>query len=321
MRSVGKKHRMVKKLSERHHWWPECVSQHWADADGVVHRLSPDGEVRSAPPKNFGVIGNGHLIKLSYDPEFEDVRFENFEREFQRADDRFPGVLRWLDDLDRKGPPFEASIEERMLTQQVTDIQFSDLIECIVSLAVRSPRHREQAVALAERFRGPLPERERNVLIGVNMRHSLRSAVQSISGRGKIAVLYSAEKEFIFGDGFFHNIIAPVQHVTHAKLCVPLTPWLAILFARPSSFRIEPRLVTIAVGPDEADAINHSVRVYSRNQLFYRSERPEIDDVFLRRDHCEYSDDRNPIDSLIYRLPGISPRHRTYDFFRDNYGV
>jgi len=113
-----------KKKSERHHWWPECVSQHWADENGGVNRLSPDGSLRQGVPKNFGVIGNGHLIKLSYEPEFEDVRFQNFEPEFQRADSNFSGVIEWLGNLDRKGPLFETALECRMLVQDVTDRQF-----------------------------------------------------------------------------------------------------------------------------------------------------------------------------------------------------
>lgn len=80
--------------SERHHWWPECVSEHWKDADGCVHWLSPDGKVRRAPPKNFGVIGNGHHVKLGRGrPTVWD---HSFEAQFQKADDNFLPSLRGL---------------------------------------------------------------------------------------------------------------------------------------------------------------------------------------------------------------------------------
>ena len=52
------------KKSERHHWLPVCVSKHWKNKDGNVHWILPNGEVKVAPPKNFGCIGNGHYIKL-----------------------------------------------------------------------------------------------------------------------------------------------------------------------------------------------------------------------------------------------------------------
>ncbi|WP_447414900.1 hypothetical protein, partial [Clostridium perfringens] len=105
---------------------------------------------------------------------------QNYEAEFQAADDAFPRVIEWLDGLERAGPPFEIPRQERILPQQITDEQFLDLLQCVVSLAVRSPMHRERSVSLAEHLRGPLPERERNNLIGANMRNAQRDAVKVI---------------------------------------------------------------------------------------------------------------------------------------------
>jgi hypothetical protein len=51
---------MAKLNSERHHWWPECVSDFWKDDDGGVNWMLPDGTLRRSSPNNFGVIGNGH---------------------------------------------------------------------------------------------------------------------------------------------------------------------------------------------------------------------------------------------------------------------
>ena len=306
---------MAKLKSERHHWWPECVSEHWADPDGGVHWLLPDGEVRKTAPGNLGVIGNGHQIKLSNRAVETHPWDTSFEPEFDRADSNFPGLIRWLDALERTDPPFSGPLGARITPVSAEDSQFTQLIECILSLAVRSPMHREQGVSLAEHFRGELPERERNALIGMNVRHSLRNAVQSIGGRGKALVLYSPEREFIYGDGFFHNITPPVQHLLSPKLLAPITPWLAVLFAKPMSYTIEPRLSTLIISAEETDALNLAVQVYSRRMLFYRSERPPITPHYAVGKHLQFRDHRNSVDQLIHAIPGVPARDASLDAF------
>jgi hypothetical protein len=255
------------KTTEKHHWWPECISKFWADTECGVFRLTPDGNTRRARPHSFGNIGNGHNIKLGDNPAISGPWDQNFENEFGVADSAFPHVIDWLDNLDRCGPPFERAIADRILRQEATDEQFNLMIECIVSLAVRSPMHREGAVALAEDMRGELPERERNQLIGLNMRHSQRNTVTRIGGRGKAMVIFSPEREFIFGDGFFHNIHAPGQHIMHPEMLVPLTPWFAVLFVQPMMYRADPQLVTFVASAAETDALNFAVQVYAGREI------------------------------------------------------
>lgn len=282
--------------------------------------MRPDGETTCTTPNNFGVIGNGHFIKLSTDPAETTPWDENFESEFQRADDNFPAVIDWLDTLDRAAPPFERSIKDRITVVGSSDEQYALLLECIVSLVVRSPKHREAAVGLAERLRGPLGQRERNSLIGANMRHSQRNAVKELGGRGKAMVIFSAEREFIFGDGFYHNFNVPVQHLHNPKMLVPITPWLALLFARPSSYRTDPRLVTLAASASEVDALNNAVQVYARNAIFYRSERPKITAAFAQGKHLIFKDHRNSVDQLIHHIPGVPPRDTSLDWLADRLG-
>lgn len=286
-----------------------------------MHRLSPDGTVSRARPESFGVIGNGHFIKRSDDSQPSEWD-HNFEGEFQAADNAFPYVIEWLDSLDRAGPPFEVPARERILRQQAPPERLADLVECLISLAIRSPMYRERAVALAEDFRGPLPERERNRLIGANMHRSHREAVKALSGRGKIMVIYSPEREFIFGDGFFHNLYPPIQHLSNTKFLVPLTPWMSVLFVCPTRYVVEPRLVTMSATMEETDRINEAVQVYSRNQIFYRSEKPTIRDAYRLGKHMLFADDRNPADDLIQSLPGIKARGNTIaSFMQEPFGL
>jgi hypothetical protein len=301
---------------KRHHWWPECVSKHWADAEGGVHWILPTGEIRKIRPASLGVIGNGHSIRFGdgNEPTPWDV---NFEAEFQQADDHFPDLIRWLDTLDRSEPPFEAPRAKRFFPQTIDDDQLNALIECVVSLAVRSPMHRARAVALAEEHRGPLPERERNVLIGANMQRVQSAATKSLSGGGKAVVIFSPEREFIFGDGFFHNIFPPGDRILSPKILAPITPWMSILFTRPSSYHINPRLCTLTLNQRETDELNHAVQVYAKDKLFYRSEKPALSESYKASEHRVFANDRNSVDRLIFDIPGIYPRDNSLDFLDD----
>jgi hypothetical protein len=171
---------MKKLKSERHHWWPRCISKHWADQEGCVHWLLPDGEVRYAPPQNFGVIGNGHYIKFGKLPGEHSSWDQNYESEFNSADKNVPQLIDWLESLKRKEPDSSSILSSRFCPVAASDEEIERLVACMVSLAIRGPMNRQAAVSLAEHFRGPLPERERNALIGVNMRRDYRTAVESI---------------------------------------------------------------------------------------------------------------------------------------------
>jgi hypothetical protein len=306
---------VAKIKSERHHWWPECVSEYWADAEGGVHWLSPDGTVRRSTPNNFGVIGNGHSIKMGSGSSPESWWDSSFEAEFQNADSSFPRLIEWLSTLDHCSPPFDRPLESRIMAQPVTDEQFRMLFECIVSLAARSPMHRERAVGLAENLREPLAERERNALIGYNIRYALRNAMRNFSNYGKAMVIYSPEREFIFGDGFFHNLTTQGEHWYNPQILVPLTPWMSVLFAKPITFGSEPRLMTVVTSADETSILNDVIQVYSRNMIFYRSEKPMIREEFMSGKHMIFRDHVNPVSELIHKIPGIPPRDTALDDF------
>lgn len=265
-------------------------------------------------PKNFGVIGHGHSIKLSRTPGEATVWDYNFESEFQRADDNFPNVIKWLGELGREKRLTAATLTERFVPQHAPEDKLNLLIEGIVSLAVRSPMNRNAAVSLAEDFRGGLPEREREALVALNMRYQQRMAADAIGTRGKFAVIYSPDREFIFGDGFFHNITSPAAPPMNPEILVPLTPDISVLFARPSQYTTEPKLSTLVVDAAEADALNHTVQIYAKDMIFYRSEPPAIADEFRKGRHLRYVGPDRPIDKLIHSIPGAPPRDSSLDF-------
>jgi hypothetical protein len=299
-----KAQRKGKTKSEKHHWWPECVSQHWKNANGKVHWLQPDGKVIAAPPKKFG-----HYIKLSRNAGETTPWDQNFEPFFDDADGGFPSVISWLQSLKREDVTEAKTLTDRFIPQNSSDEQIAQLVESIVSLAVRSPMQRQTAVAVAEAVRGGnrLHERERNTLITLNMRDSQQRAVSQIGTRGKFVVLYSPEREFIFGDGFFHNIRSPVQpyQLNSYKMLVPITPEICVLYVNPRQYNPEPRLFTFVTTPEIVDALNDVVQIYSCNSVFYRSEKPKIIPDYAERAHKGFADSRNPVDTLIAAIPGV----------------
>lgn len=304
---------MKRQKSERHHWWPQGVSERWKTAEGVTHWLKPNGETVTAPPKNFGVIGNGHFIKLGQQPEDVTPWDENFESVFHTADNEFPRLIDWMEGLERRTDVDPRDVTGRYLAQTADDATLAALAESVVSLAVRSPMNREAACGLAERFRGPLPPRARISIIGLNMRLTQRRVSDTIGSRAKFCVIFSPEREFIFGDGFFSNIRSPGDALMIPRVLAPITPNLAVLIVRPQQYRPDPRLVTIVATPADVDAMNHAVHVYAKDALYFRSERPDVTDAFSRAQHLIYSRPDNPIDAFIHTLPGVPPRNSTFD--------
>lgn len=301
--------------SERHHWWPECVSKHWAAEDGKTGWLKPDGNYVRIPPAKLGVIGNGHHIKLGSAGKSSPWD-QSFERVFDRADSHFPDLIKWLGGLDRRPKSEIMELKRRFFPQKCVDEDKLLLMtECAVSLAVRGPMNREASVAIADHLRGPMESAERNALIGLNMRSSQRSIADGIGARGKFVAIYSQAKEFVFGDGFFHNVVNVQMAPYVPKLFVPITPHICILICRPSSYMTEPRLSTLVLDDHEVDICNQTVQIYSKNAIYFRSQLPALHEDFRRAKHLRYAHPDNPIDYIIRSIPGVQERNSSVDQF------
>jgi hypothetical protein len=295
--------------SERHHWWPRCVSRHWADVDGNTGWITNTGDLRRLRPYALGQIGNGHHIKGSHTPGESDPWDTSFEHEFNLADSTFPDTIQWLESLECEAKP-DQPLCNRFLAQSASDDQLRLLTESAVSLAVRSPRFRERCVALAEDLRGPLSEAERNALIGMNMRHAQRSISDSLGTKAKYAVLLTREREFIYGDGFFQNVSGTAPQFTKVRLLAPITPTMSVMIFQPSHYHPEPRLSAIVLTETEVAACNDAVQIYSGRDLFFRSQEPILLAEFTSGQYMSYASTDNPIDGIMDNLPGVPQRHR-----------
>jgi hypothetical protein len=268
--------------------------------------IKPDGSERRVPPAQLGMLRDGHHVKLGSGSGETSAWDFSFESKFDQADSRFPAVISWLQGLIRK-PRLGGDIRHGYLPQSASDEQLRTLTECVVSLAVRSPMNREASVGHAEYLGPPLSARQRNAVIGANMAHSQRIIADSIGVNAKFAVLFSENREFIFGDGFFHNVKACVNPPHNPKIIAPITPEVAVIITRPMAYMVEPRLSTLALTDDEVDMCNRAVQVFSRNALFYRSQPPHVDDEFRSAQHLVYARPENPMDRLIRSVPGVLP--------------
>lgn len=294
------------KLKERHHWWPEALSKHWCEADGLINVIGANGQAFRAPPKKIGVIGNGHIIKLGRgQPSPWD---ESFEAVFDAADNAFPSLVGWLEGLDHAFILSPKNRAERFLAQPITDEQFANLIEGIVSLAVRSPKFRAAAVAPAIHLRGPLPADERHVLEAINMRHCQRMIADTCKRSGKLVVLFAGASEFCFGDGFYNTATGVSAPPMNPKMLVPITPQIAVLYARPIAFGVEPRLATLVLDAEEVQAINTATQVYAKDWLYFRSSKPVIIESFSEAEHRRFADHQNVVDQIICDIPGVRQR-------------
>ena len=296
---------MTRLKTARHHWWPQCASRYWRDDDGRTTRLTPNGSVVRSSPSSFGSITGANQIRFSAASEWN----EDFEKIYSNVDNKIPDVINWIRRLDRKPRRLLSLYRRRIQSISVTDSQFRDVLEVLVSFVVRSPMIRELVISEVESIRGKLPSRERKNLIAANVRHCQESIMTRLGSRGKFLILFSPQKqEFIFGDGFFNDFVFPCDSFTRTptKILLPLIPEASVLYVfRDAIYSNGPRLMTLILRPNEMRFLNESVQIYAKSELFYRSKRPKITKYFRERHHLVYRDQNNFIERLIQRMINV----------------
>jgi len=286
--------RMVKKpVNEKHHWWPQSVSKFWADRDGRVTRISCDGKLIPSFPKSFGAVRNDNNIVLGKEPTVWD---ESFEDTFAHADSNFPKIVRWLQQLTCNVPanqdhPFAKRLAPLILQNEMHAL----LAECLASLIARSPsfRHRIDLSIGYFRQRIGFEEPVEKSLIGLNARDAQRVLSKALVSGGKYAVLFSGNGEFIFGDGFLHNISSVANAPWSPRSLIPITPNIAVFYTRPISYRTYPKAFTLNLTDQEVAFVNSTVQVYSKRFIFFRTIRPIIDSEFERCEHLQLEYDNH----------------------------
>ncbi len=284
---------------ELHHWWPRGLSKFWGNADGFAHRIDSDGDLLRSLPKAFGAIRDAHTIRLGGDKD--SPWDQSFESDFDKADNDFPALARWLNGLRSPHAAEDVDFAKRLSPLIVTDQQTDTVGECLASLIVRSPGFRATVRRTTEYYRARMgmsePAADKN-LIGLNVRSAQRLIAPAMK-RGKFVVLLAGEREFIFGDGFLHNISSTGNPPHNPRCLVPITPEAAIFYTRPMQYRTYPKAFVINLTPQEVAFINDTVQIYSERFLFFRDIHPVVSEEFKRGQHRQYEYHKHPwLDAL-----------------------
>jgi hypothetical protein len=271
-----------------HHYWPTCLSEFWADSEGQVNRLSWDGTRQRSQPKNFGGIGNGHRITFGGD-EADSIWDDTIEPMFDASDSNFPHLVTHLLGLESKTGVDQQPIQARLLGQNLDDQVRTKLAESIASLIVRSPAFRNKIKITVDSLRQGIPymdSADAQNLILVNMRQEFEGIVKLLSSGGKLVVMYSDTSEFLFGEGFLHNLHG--MNRIGPKFFVPLTPIMSLAFVRPSSYMSLPNCLTIRLRQDEVDMCNEVCQIYTGRYLYCRGDFPRVSEDFTSGQFLEF---------------------------------
>ncbi|MGQ3922431.1 hypothetical protein ACTJMU_05235 [Mixta calida] len=286
---------MKKNKPSNHHWWPKSLSQFWKNENGLIYMFSPDGEIKAVPPAQVALIRNGHNIKLS-DLKGEETAFDcSFESVFDNSDINFPMVVTELLKLILK---HEEGFRKLNISERFSDEFFCLVVECAISLAVRSPRYREKIKSIVELYRGTLSNNESKKYIALNMKGKHESIVQRIAKSAAICVLYDPKSRFIFGDGFYQNIPAIIPPLTTLKIVVPFTPAITVIVHSGKS-RGYLGTNVININSSESELCNSAIEIYSNNVIFSKSLNLNIDDFFKVNKFMEFNFLDDPMSNLI----------------------
>jgi hypothetical protein len=298
--------------TELHHWWPRSLSMHWENEDELVSQLWPDGRIVRAPHGNFGAITNAHHMKMG------GPWSSTFEPTFNRADNEMGDLIEWLLGLDSSIADPNGEVGPRILAQPLPADRQHQLARCMASLVARSPRTRNAIRLTTEHYRkgyGLEDFRADKTLIALNQRGLYDAYRKRLENTGRWAVLFSDSLEFSFGDGFLHNFPASADLMHTVKCVLPLTPTITLIYMNPMSYPSEPKLVTMRLDDREIDFFNRTVQVYSKDFIFFRSQRPEPISAFTAGRFYEYKYHKDKwLDWLLDELsqynlrgPGGSP--------------
>lgn len=271
--------------TELHHWWPRTLSEHWAAGDGMVSVIRPNGTMHRAPPGAFGAITNAHHMKMGgpWDTTFEPI--------FNEPDNEMAAFVQWLSTLEASLATPDRPMVERILPQPLPEERALQIARVTASLLARSPSIRASIKRTTEYYRRSFglgdPTADKT-LIAANQR-GLYYAYRKRMMHGRWAILFSAEKEFIAGDGFLHNFPASQDTLNSGlKLVLPILPTATIVYMSPMQYPSEPRMVTLRLAADEVEKLNAITQVYASGFLFYRDDKPELSEAFQHGEHRQF---------------------------------
>jgi len=231
-----------------------------------------------------------------------DTSFEDF---FNEPDREFPNLVEWLMSLDAAEEHNLDDFGVRMTPNPWTRDQRRRLAVCMASLLARSPGTRHLIRCTTEYYRdrmGLADPTASKMLIAANQSGLFDFYAQIMEKRGRFLILFTDHRELIFGDGVFHNFPTIISsYASDLKAICHILPTVAVAYTCPISYALDASLPAMRLANEEVALLNESVLVYSKDFVFYRSQRPPIPDAFLRAEHLQFAFHQQPwIDRLLY---------------------
>lgn len=281
---------------QKHHWFPKAMGKAWADNDGLVGRTNSRGHSKRRHPSAMGYAPDNHNILSDGGSPWDST----FEPDFDAADNAFPEVIRWLEEIRSDHP-----LSDRARAVVISDDRRAQLAECLASLIVRSPRLRYLSEKwTAEHqvndfgFAKPLNLHE---TAGANLRRCQEPFARDIRTGGKPVFLIAGEGSYLFGDGFMTNFHPTPDRVLHPMAMTAFTPAVGVLWFSPRSYPLIPSAVSLRLTAEEVSRFNEVVQIYARDSLFHAGEAPVLHDAFKAGQH------------FIVHMNGASHRHPQVD--------
>lgn len=276
--------------SELHHWWPQGMSKFWADAQGCASQLRHDSRLQRSPPGSFGAITNAHAIKMKgpWNGTIEPI--------FDFADSNLPrivdSILSNLTKIGERVTSAEARNKSIRPYPMTTD-DYKALAEGVAALVLRSPGFRNYIRGNTSSMRkdfGLPPISARDSLIAGQIHQWYSTAVQSFQ-QANMILLFSRAKEFILGEGYLNNVRGS-SYTFALRAVVPLTPELVVICYSGSGL-VPPSALCWANGTaEDVSAINELAQIYTREFLYFRSEKPDVSEHFEKNEFLRLADHR-----------------------------
>lgn len=301
---------------ENHHWWPTSLSNFWKDEAGNIQCMRPDGSTRPPqPPRSVGAISNAHNLLFRTGSSVWDATFED---QFDKADSSFPETVNWLKSAVLNVGIVDGDIENRLAPVRMGASRHAMLAECLSSLIARSPNLRARIRKQTEEMRRSAgfadPSVDKN-LVAANQQYAHSAISRTMASGGKFLLLVASDKEFIFGDGFFHNVSHITMPVSSPTCLIALTPKIGVLYTQPIQYRTFPRAFALNLTTVEVDVFNEITQIYCKDFVFFRSQKPTLSQHFERGEHLQFNYHKSPwIDSLSEAIAtSLVANAREYD--------
>lgn len=302
------------KKSKNHHWWPVGLQSYWADRDGDVSWIEPDGKVerKRSVKRKVGFKIHGHTIfrgtvwEDNYEDEF-DIDNEVHKiipalqgmKPFGRTPKEFFALIKMLGKKDK-------SLRDMCKFYHLDEELHRNLLLLVHSLLIRSPGNRSRYEGYPKMIGLPPDEEVGKGNMVQNYRIAKKLCQKGLISNQYFVLMHSPLKKFIFGDGILDWLTSGLAaHRINGRTLLPLTPHLCIYFCTPMSMRSTANCASFSTAPWMVDWVNDIIQVYSKDKLFFHGRPPKITDAFRQRQFLEHKEKTDALIDMLDEIAGI----------------